>query len=121
MGFSRQEYWSGLPFPSGDLPGIEPTSPALAGRFFTSKSPEKPNNDRESQPCHPAGNLYQGKKKPVPGEDETDNETMLWALPDYVGRSKESWFSPLGNELFQLFICFDSKVMHEVMCKMCVT
>ena len=41
MGFSRQEYWSGLPFPSpGDLPnpGIKPgsvTSPALAGRFFT--------------------------------------------------------------------------------------
>ena len=32
MGFSRQEYWSGLPFPSpGDLPdpGIEPVSPAL--------------------------------------------------------------------------------------------
>ena len=32
MGFSRQEYWSGLPFPSsGDLPdpGIEPASPAL--------------------------------------------------------------------------------------------
>ena len=42
MGFSRQEYWSGLPFPpAGDLPnpGIEPTSPvspALAGRPFTS-------------------------------------------------------------------------------------
>ena len=41
MGFSRQECWSGLPFPSpGDLPnpGIEPTSPmslALAGEFFT--------------------------------------------------------------------------------------
>ena len=41
MGFSRQEPWSGLPFPApGDLPdpGIEPTSlasPALAGRFFT--------------------------------------------------------------------------------------
>ena len=31
MGFSRQEYWSGLPFPSGDLPnpGIEVGSPAL--------------------------------------------------------------------------------------------
>ena len=31
MGFSRQEYWSGLPFPSGNLPdpGIEPRSPAL--------------------------------------------------------------------------------------------
>ena len=37
--FSRQEYWSGLPFSSpGDLPdpGVEPVSPALAGGFFTS-------------------------------------------------------------------------------------
>ena len=37
MGFSRQEYWSGLPFPPpGDLPdpGIEPVSPALAGGFL---------------------------------------------------------------------------------------
>ena len=45
MEFSRQEYWSGLPFPSpGDLldPGIEPTSPALAGGFFfTAESPGK--------------------------------------------------------------------------------
>ena len=44
MGFSRQEYWSGLPFPSpGDLPdpGIEPMSlmsPAWAGRFFTTSA-----------------------------------------------------------------------------------
>ena len=40
MEFPRQEYWSGLPFPSpGDLPdqGIEPMSPALAGGFFTSE------------------------------------------------------------------------------------
>ena len=46
MGFSRQEYWSGLPFPPpGDLPdpGIEPASPALAGGFFTTKSPGKPS------------------------------------------------------------------------------
>ena len=38
MGFPRQEYWSGLPFPSpGSLPnsGIEPVSPALEGGFFT--------------------------------------------------------------------------------------
>jgi len=45
MGFSRQEYWSGLPFPSpGDFtnPGIEPLSPVLAGRFFTAKLPGKP-------------------------------------------------------------------------------
>ena len=44
MGFSRQEYWSGLPFPPpGDLPdpGIELASllsPALAGRFFTTST-----------------------------------------------------------------------------------
>ena len=40
MGFCRQEYWSGLPFPTpGDLPdpGIEPTSPASAGGFFTTE------------------------------------------------------------------------------------
>ena len=45
MGFSRQEYWSGLPFPPpGDLPdsGTEPAcllSPALAGGFFTMVPP----------------------------------------------------------------------------------
>ena len=42
MKFSRQEYWSGLPFPTpGDLPNlvIEPVSPALAGRFFTTVPP----------------------------------------------------------------------------------
>ena len=48
MGFSRQEYWSGLPFPPpGDLlhPGIEPESPAgsaLAAGFFTTEPPGKP-------------------------------------------------------------------------------
>ena len=48
MGFSRQEYWSGLPFPfPGDLPdpGIEPNSPALAGGFFTTEPPGKPEGD----------------------------------------------------------------------------
>ena len=41
VGFSRQEYCNGLPFPSpGDLPiVIEPTFPALAGGFFTSEAP----------------------------------------------------------------------------------
>ena len=44
MGFFRQEYWSGLPFPSpGDLPnpGIKPVFPALAGGFFTTEPPGK--------------------------------------------------------------------------------
>ena len=48
MGFSRQEFWDGLPFPPPrDLPypGIKPmspVSPALAGWFFTTKPPGKP-------------------------------------------------------------------------------
>ena len=46
MGFSRQEYWSGSPFPSpGDLPdpGIEPKSPALQADALTSEPPGKPH------------------------------------------------------------------------------
>ena len=48
LGFPRQEYWSGLLFPStGDLqnPGTEPmsfASPALADRFFTTVPPREP-------------------------------------------------------------------------------
>ena len=47
MGFPRQEYCSGLPFPSpGDLPdpGIEPASPALAGGFFPTETPRTPGH-----------------------------------------------------------------------------
>ena len=46
MGFSREEYWSGLPFPSpGDLPdpGIQPGSPALEADALTSEPPGKPS------------------------------------------------------------------------------
>ena len=45
MQFSRQEYWSGLHFPSSEnLPdlGIKPMALALAGRFFTTEPPGKP-------------------------------------------------------------------------------
>jgi len=45
MGFPRQEYWSGWPFPSpGDLPnpGIETVYPALARGFFTAEPSGKP-------------------------------------------------------------------------------
>ena len=48
MGFSRQGYWSGLPFPSpGDLPhpGIEPRSPALQADAFPSEPPGKSQFD----------------------------------------------------------------------------
>ena len=51
MGFSRQEYWSGLQFPSpGDLPnpGLEPRSPAFQADALTSELPGKPANAKIS-------------------------------------------------------------------------
>ena len=54
MGFSKQEYWSELPFPPpGDLlnPGIKPrssASPALADRFFTTEPPTRVQKDLTS-------------------------------------------------------------------------
>ena len=45
VGFPRQEYWSGLPFPSPEDPpdpGIEPGSPALEADALTSEPPGKP-------------------------------------------------------------------------------
>ena len=47
MGFSRQKYWSGLPFPPPeDLPnpGIEPRSPALQADSLPAEPPQKPKN-----------------------------------------------------------------------------
>ena len=57
MGFSKQEYWSGLPFsPPGDLrdPGIEPASPVcptVAGRLFSTEPLGKPR-EMERAPFH---------------------------------------------------------------------
>ena len=51
MGFYRQEYWSGLPFPSpGNLPnpGIEPGSPALQAEALPSEPAGKPRLDIDS-------------------------------------------------------------------------
>ena len=52
MGFSRQDYWSGLPFPSpGDLPDpeIEPGSSALQADALTSEPPGKPHRTLNSK------------------------------------------------------------------------
>ena len=56
MGFSSQEYWSRLPFPSPEdipNPGIEPESPpapALAGMLLTTEPPEKPSRSLRPPP-----------------------------------------------------------------------
>ena len=73
MEFSRQEYWSGLLFPSpADLPnpGIEPISPAppaLAGGFFTIQPPGKPSTKIKS--CAAAAADFQHPLKGVQGEE----------------------------------------------------
>ena len=57
MGFSRQEYWSGLPFPSPQnlpKPEIEPTSPALTGGFFTTVLPGPAPHPGGALPPSPA-------------------------------------------------------------------
>ena len=51
MEFSRQEYWSGLPFPTpGDLPNskVQPASLALAGGFFTTVPPGGTRRDKKA-------------------------------------------------------------------------
>ena len=75
MGFSRQEGWSGLPFPSpGDLPnpGIEPGSPALQADALSSK-PKMPN-------------YFVNKGRSSQGHGSSSGHVWMWEL-DY----KESW------------------------------
>ena len=71
MEFSRQESWSGLPFPPpGDFPnpGIEPLmSPALAGGFFTTKPPGKPIFREKAMPKGIGVSGFVEKVIPFPG------------------------------------------------------
>ena len=78
MGFSRQEYWSGVPFPPpGDLPdiGIESASPALAVGFFITELPRKPHLWAVNHPlecaCH---------RRPI---------YSLWGFPYHFMNQKE--------------------------------
>ena len=77
MGFPSQEYWRGWPFPSPrdpPDPGIEPTSPASAGRFFTAEPP--------------------GKTKPIIGthvlnkytdtDDDQPLEESSWSISQFI-------------------------------------
>ena len=72
MGFSRQEYWSGLPFPSpGDLPdpGIEPRSPALRADALTSEPPGKPV-------LNPSNLIFPGKQALYTGVHDCSSDQV---------------------------------------------
>ena len=65
MEFSRQEYWSGLPFPSpGDLPnpGTEPTSPVFQADSSPSKPPGKPYKGIMKKILNLQGGMYLCRK-----------------------------------------------------------
>ena len=65
MRFPRQEYWSGLPFPpprEPPNPQIEPGTPALAGRFFTTEAPEKTSETDNSWLPGKTKMIWQPKK-----------------------------------------------------------
>ena len=82
MGFSRQEYWSGLPFPSpGDLPdpGIEARSPALQANTLTSEPPGK-SSDLHTIPFKlPSSRV---KPQPLSKELTRTNQNVSGGHPD---------------------------------------
>ena len=90
MEFSRQEYWSGLSFSSpGDLPdpGIEPRSPALAGRFFTGEPQGKPNYCYKEQYCIGTWNVMSMNQ----GKWEVVKQEMATVKVDILGISELKW------------------------------
>ena len=77
MGFPRQEYYSGLPFPSpGDLPGlgIELTFLALAGGFLTTEPPGKPRSLRKA--------FKEGKK--LDELEQSLNISTIWSWMNFI-------------------------------------
>ena len=98
MGFSRQEYWCGLPFPSSrDLPdpGIEPMSPTLQVDSLPSELPGKPIQVRA--PSFEWGPMLSSRQPPHPPDDyfmpsfpSTMQKTPVWEAPrsSWVGKTR---------------------------------
>ena len=93
--FSRQEYWSGLLFPTPrDLPnsGIEPTSPALRSRFFTTEPLGKSHVEKRSS-ClryciHILGSVDKKKKREREKEREEKSLSFFFLFSIFVRYSK---------------------------------
>ena len=101
MGFFRQEYWSGLPSPE-DLPdsGINPASPVLAGRFFTTEPPGKLSLawKRESKTQQHHLDCLSQSYLPVLGEQMSFSPFNLSATGfcDLLSNPVSLWGSPLS-------------------------
>ena len=87
VGFPRQEYWSGLPFPSpGDLPdqGIEPTSllsPELAGRFFSTSTTWEVRRDIQFSSVQSLGPIQLFATPWITARQASLSITNSWSLP----------------------------------------
>ena len=122
MGFSRQEYWSGSPFPSpGDLPdpGIKPKSPALQADALTSEPPGKPDIKKGWQEY--TEELY---KKDLHDPDNHDGvithlepDILEYAVKCTLGSittNKASGGDRIEAELFQILKDSAAKVLHSI-------
>ena len=122
MGFSRQEYWSGSPFPSpGDLPdpGIKPKSPALQADALTSEPPGKPDIKKGWQEY--TEELY---KKDLHDPDNHDGvithlepDILEYAVKCTLGSittNKASGGDRIEAELFQILKDAAAKVLHSI-------
>ena len=116
MGFSRQEYWSGLPFsPPGDLPGpgiepVSPTSPTLAGGFFSSSATWVPGRKKhtEIQPCSPGSYSMDRKLRCIHmasfSGQNTDSLKIIFRVIQRTERSIQA-----QNNVFMVIIFKDGK------------
>ena len=96
LGFPRQEYWSGLPFPSlGDLPdqGIEPTSPAMQADALLLES-----HNLGSAPSHPRLKLFLQTMLGTVGAGRAEANSSNCAgkqSPRNLSSTKRKWGCPL--------------------------
>jgi len=97
-GFSRQKYWSRLPFPApGDPPHpeIEPTSPALPGRFFTAEPPGKPLQKNKQTVADLSNRILcqSGSQQKSKSHTSKIIEHLIIALFTKWGVSNEGWWN----------------------------
>ena len=104
MGFSRQEYWSGLPFPSpGDLPnpGIEPGSPTLQADTLTSEPPGKPqSNSCDAMDCSlPGSSVHRTRQARI----------LEWVAISFSRGSSQ----PRNQTRISYISCIGRRVLHH--------
>ena len=110
MKFSRQEYWSGLPFPPpGDLlgPGFDLASPGLAGRFFTLShlgSPFVRSESEVTQLCPALCNLMDCSPQGSSVHEILRTRILEWIAISFSGRSSQprdrTWVSCIVGGCF---------------------